>query len=625
VNSTNILKTKKSNLLFYGLVGAALITSIFLVVNQNSSPGEEHIRNNSPMDTLAGKRVKPDSLKTPTSKKETVQQEDQPKEIKTPDAPINIKLISEGYFQSPLDEPLSASGSFGELRSNHFHAGIDLRTGGVEGKNVYAAADGYVSRIVVSTGGYGKALYISHPNGTQTVYGHLQKFTGAIQDFVVKKQYAQKSFEIELFPSAGSLRVKKGQIVAKSGNTGGSGGPHLHFEIRYKNGEPHNPFLFGLDIKDTYKPIIRSCVVYAIDNEYRKKNGYFPYLPWKGSTMDLPVGRYAVGAEMRDYFTDQMNTMGINYTWLTANGITIYQKEIEHFPFSVGRQINNHIDFYQYKKTKRRYIKLFKDEGNSLPFYRLVKNGYIDLKHGDTVNLILHALDFSGKESQKALVLVGNKDRVWTKTDNPLEGGAGQVITSKGGSISGKGYSISIPRGGLPYSVALRVFSKGERPNMCSPLIQFHQDIVPLMKRTSIRIDYDAQYEKLKEKLVLMEYDPAKKKSFYVGGQLSGNSLVAGVKNLGLYYVSIDTVAPKISSVQNSGRTLSVTVDDLVSGVKTYNTYVDNQWILMEYDPKKKLMVGRIPDSIPPGKHTLKFVVSDGRENTSEVKKTINI
>ncbi|HEY9114612.1 MAG TPA: M23 family metallopeptidase, partial [Bacteroidales bacterium] len=173
------------------------------------------------------------------------------------------------YFRSPLDIPLYLSGTFGELRSNHFHSGIDIKTQGVEGKNVYAVADGYVSRIKVSAGGYGKALYINHPNGTVSVYGHLKKFSPAIEKYVRDLQYSNESFEVEAFPTKETLPVKKGDVVAFSGNTGSSGGPHLHFEIREEGTQyAVNPLLYkSIKVKDLLKPSIMELVIYPVDEQ----------------------------------------------------------------------------------------------------------------------------------------------------------------------------------------------------------------------------------------------------------------------------------------------------------------------------------------------------------------------
>ena len=172
------------------------------------------------------------------------------------------------YFRSPLDIPLQLSGNFGELRSNHFHAGFDFKTQQKEGLNVYAAAEGYISRIKITHAGYGKAIYITHPNGYTTVYGHLQSGFGEIEKFIIKEQYKAKSYEIELLLQPTDLIITKGQIIAISGNTGGSDGPHLHFEIRDTASEKIiNPMYFGFDteIKDTKKPFFMGLYVYPID------------------------------------------------------------------------------------------------------------------------------------------------------------------------------------------------------------------------------------------------------------------------------------------------------------------------------------------------------------------------
>src|SRR5690606_12623796 len=151
--------------------------------------------------------------------------------------------------------------SFAELRANHFHSGLDIKTQQREGLNVYASAEGFVNRIKISHGGYGKALYVTHPNGYTTVYAHLQKFSPRIEAYIKQHQYGQETFEIEVFPGAVELPVTKGELIAYSGNTGGSEGPHLHYEIRDNEERPLNPLLFGLDVKDTTKPQYKA--VYA--------------------------------------------------------------------------------------------------------------------------------------------------------------------------------------------------------------------------------------------------------------------------------------------------------------------------------------------------------------------------
>src|SRR5690606_36882031 len=169
--------------------------------------------------------------------------------------------IPTDYFDNPLKIPLQLSGTFGELRSNHFHAGLDLRTQQREGIAIYAPADGYVHRIKVSHFGYRKALYIQHPNGYSTVYAHLKDYAGAIQEYVKKEQYRQQSYEVEMFPGVDVLKVRKVDLIGNTDNTRSSGGPHLHYEIRDAASRPMYPLHFGIDIPDTRKPMINSLFV----------------------------------------------------------------------------------------------------------------------------------------------------------------------------------------------------------------------------------------------------------------------------------------------------------------------------------------------------------------------------
>lgn len=171
-------------------------------------------------------------------------------------------------FQSPLEIPLVLAGTFGELRSNHFHSGIDIKTQQREGLPVLAVADGTVTRIVVSHWGYGKALYVAHPNGYTSVYGHLKKFGPEIEEYVKKVQYAKQSYEVEIFPDYGELKVSQGTTVAFSGNTGGSSGPHLHFEIRSSvNEKPTNPLLYGYDVRDATDPTLLGLYAYPLSKD----------------------------------------------------------------------------------------------------------------------------------------------------------------------------------------------------------------------------------------------------------------------------------------------------------------------------------------------------------------------
>lgn len=528
-----------------------------------------------------------------------------------------------GYYQSPLDGALSLSGSFGELRNNHFHAGMDLRTGGVEGKNVYAAADGYVSRIKVSTGGYGKALYIQHPNGTTTVYGHLQKYAGDIQSTVIAKQYAQEKYEVEIFPSAGQLRVKKGQVVAISGNTGGSGGPHLHFEIRDKNGNTTNPLLHGIDASDAIKPRILGGRLYQIDNEHYQNFGIYASVQTKNNgTITVPPGTYGMGLNWVDYFTDQLNRLGVNYATVKADGKIIFTHKIEKFAFSEGRYINKHIDFWRYSEKGVRYVKLFKDPGNPLRFYK--GNGLITVKDNETVTVELEASDYVGQSTIYTVVLIGS-----ASTNLAMENGSkmtsGKLCSPNSSAVLKSDHaSVEIPQGALYNKTYIDLSETEGTGKAISPMVRLSHANVPLHKAAVIRIDIPSDFEGDKNKIVMMEYNKKTRSSSYFGGKRVGNRIEEYSKTLGVYYLAVDTIPPKVTTAL-IGRNLRFSAVDYSSDIVSYRCLVDNEWVLLEYEPKLNRLFGVLPDKYGSGKHSLTLVVRDAAGNETEIKKDFNI
>ncbi|PHK35199.1 peptidase M23, partial [Nostoc linckia z16] len=274
------------------------------------------------------------------------------------------------YFRSPMDLPVHPSGTFGELRSNHFHAGLDFRTKQKTGFPVFAAADGYISRIKVSTYGYGTVLYIDHPNGYTTVYGHLLKYAPALDAYVRKRQYEKQTFEIELFPKLGEIPVKKGEMIALSGNSGGSGGPHLHFEYRDTKTEMIiNPLLFGLGkkMKDTKSPTVYGLMVYPLSDDAVVNESKQPMLL---SVKQQPDGTYLAdkvyargkigfAVNATDKSTGSYGNNGIYKVQTYFNGTPYYGFEFNTFAFDESRYVNNFIDYPKYYATGQRFQKLF--------------------------------------------------------------------------------------------------------------------------------------------------------------------------------------------------------------------------------------------------------------------------
>jgi len=315
------------------------------------------------------------------------------------------KKYPQDAFRSPLDIPLILAGTFGELRSNHFHSGIDIKTQQRQGLPIYSIADGTVTRIKVSLWGYGKALYVAHPNGHTSVYGHLQKFSPEIEAYIKKIQYQKKSFEVQVFPDYGELT-----------------GPHLHFEIRNSVSEkPTNPLLYGFEVRDATNPILDKIFVYPLSkkavvnqsdtkvavNFSKQKDGTF--LADKVSAID-DIGFGFVGYDRQDLAA---NKNGVYSVQLLVNGEVYTDYDFESFSFSETRYINTLIDYNHYGKYRQRIQQCFKTPSNKLSIYNTLKNdGKITIQDSLSYNVELLIKDFEGNLTKAIIPVEGKKEAV---------------------------------------------------------------------------------------------------------------------------------------------------------------------------------------------------------------------
>ena len=322
------------------------------------------------------------------------------------------------YFSKPLDIPLVLSGTFAELRSNHFHSGLDIKTQQRTGLKVKASARGFVSRIKVSHYGYGKALYITHPNGYSTVYAHLQKFSPDIEAYVKKHQYQKETYEIELFPKAEDLSILKDALVAYSGNSGGSGGPHLHFEIRDKQERPMNPMLFGFDIKDTSTPVIKSVYVYPLDknsiinasNAKQKlrltplKNG-----DYTAESIEA-IGNIGFGIGTYDRQDLAANSNGVYNIQTIINGSRNFEIDFKRFSFDETKHINQLIDYEHFSAKKQRIQKLFRKNNPLSLFKSTLNDGVIKIEDSTYSIYKIRVADYKNNESWVTIHIKGAKN-----------------------------------------------------------------------------------------------------------------------------------------------------------------------------------------------------------------------
>lgn len=386
------------------------------------------------------------------------------------------------YFRSPVDFPIYLSGTFGELRNGHLHAGLDIKTGGVQGKKVYAVADGYISRISITLGGYGKALYITHPNGYISVYGHLEKFNRQIRRYVHAIQYRRQSFTVQIFPPKDSLRVKKGEIIAYTGNTGGSLGPHLHFEIREaKTQHPINPLLFGsIRIKDNLPPKIAQLAIYpALPSSLVNGRHDTLVLPVAGHgkncyLKNMPVidatGPVSFGIRTFDAMNGISNKNGIYSLRLYRDSVLVFALKADRLSFRTTRYVNSLIDYSYFEKTGKRLIRTERDTNNRLGIYRLdVNRGIFTFRdtiphrfryvvsdaYGNTAKLTFAVKD--SPVTSKAVVPVPKAKGMFIRFDRPARYSLGRLTLSFPKDCFYRSFYLQVKKNFLPSPVRCRL------------------------------------------------------------------------------------------------------------------------------------------------------------------------
>ncbi len=539
---------------------------------------------------------------------------------------------SPSYFRSPVDFPIELAGSFAELRGSHFHSGIDIKTGGVSGRNVYAVADGFVSRIKVSPFGFGKALYIEHPNGYTSVYAHLSRFSEPMASYVKKMQYRKKSFAIDLYLTPHHFEVKKGEIVAKSGNSGGSLGPHLHFELRKSKGqEPVNPQLLGIPVEDHRAPQIKELLVYspqAVPRSIRlEKNGTGYQLTGGDNVLEWPAGRLAFGIRVIDRMDKNSGRLGVYVSRVEAGGQVIFEWRGDHFSFAESRYANAHMDYALKKKENKLVERLFKLPGDRLSMYpKLEDDGCLHLAPGERIPVQISVRDAAGNESRLSFEIAGRAKSRQAELRPPYK----RMLPGRASYFESGAFQIIVPEGALYDSIYFHfsMDSVQEMAGRMSPLFRIHDPATPLHKKAVINIRQNNFPESLKERAVAVRVEDDD--TGYYTGEWSGPVFIFRTREFGNYYLSVDTVAPEIEKLRlpeslRPGDVITVRVRDEESGIDQYNAYLDGRWWLMEYDYKNDLLSGTLPEFETEGSHSLRVLVSDEAGNRKEKIFKLNI
>ncbi|MEA3446481.1 MAG: M23 family metallopeptidase [Bacteroidota bacterium] len=541
----------------------------------------------------------------------------------------------QNYFRSPFDIPMYLSGNFGELRSTHFHTGIDIKTQGVEGHSIYAIADAYVSRIKVQAEGYGYALYLTHPNGYVSVYGHLQKFAPNIADYVIDNQYKKQSYKLNLFPSSEMFPVKKGQIIGLSGNSGSSSGPHLHFEIRdAQNSHPLNPLLFGFDIKDNIPPRIYSITLYPINNysfiERVNKSFLFSVdnKELKKDTIEA-FGEIGFGIRANDFLNGSHNKCGIYILELFVNERIIYSYKMKELDFSELRYVQSHYD-YQYKTKKNRYIqKSFVAPNNSLSNYTTVENNGIVLIKSDSVYSIKYVLYDAYQNKKSIAFFVKGVEPIGIDTIVKLSEYTRAMPCMLKNKFTTNDIELIIPKKALYDDLFFNYSVDDPVSGLYSKVHHIHEDIVPLQKSYSLRIKAEGLPDSLQSK-ALAVWVVGERNNYNIynaGGEFKDGFIETSLSNFGNLGISVDTIPPNIRAInisenKNMGnqKTIKFKITDDLSGIKDYEGFINDKWVLFRYDAKKNLIYYEFADNkiFKNTNHKLTLTVVDNKDNQSE-------
>jgi hypothetical protein len=503
-------------------------------------------------------------------------------------------------FHPPLKIPLVLAANFGELRSNHFHTGIDFKTNRKIGYNIYSIDDGYVSRVKVSPYGYGLVVYVDHYNGLTSVYAHCSEFQGGLADLVKTLQEKKQNYEIEYYPPKDSLKVKRGEVIALSGNTGGSTAPHVHFEIRdTKTENALNPLLFNFEIPDKRKPTIRGVKVYALTDEgYRIPNkskvlttfGSNGSYSVSGNTLTIPAnytspnGGIGFAFDAIDQLDAADNICGIFKVFLIVAGDTVYGQDMTEISFETNRQINSHKDYEDFHMRRKHFQKTFKTPHNPLPIYRNLKNnGVLKLLPGTTYPVNYICEDVYGNRSTLNFDLV---------IESGIPGEASDYYTGKSEYLypdsafmkANDDFYILFPPGMIyePTPLKLKFTNELVFGSSAIPVQDYFKVMLPIKNK----IAPDEKY------LVIRKKDNGSSQA--IKGNVDGDWISIKVRDFGRFSVGLDTIPPRVVSknfvngANVRGKELSFNLSDDLSGVVDYDLYIDDVWHVLEHEPKSK-------------------------------------
>jgi hypothetical protein len=496
----------------------------------------------------------------------------------------------ENKWVTPLEIPIQLSGTFGEFRNNHFHAGLDIRTQGREGLKVKSVQSGWINRIRVSVSGYGKALYIEHPDGTTSVYAHLKKFGPKIESYVKEHQYQKETFQIHLFPKANEIQIEAGEVIGYSGNTGGSYGPHLHFEVRESKGQlPINPMRYPLEIKDTQRPQIQNLFLYKGIRPYKNRKE-LPLVRKNDSVYTTSgisaSGKINIGLRLFDRQSNSYNKNGIYSATVWLNGIEQFSYQMDRMSFDDSKYINLLIDYKEYVMNKRRIQRFIGHPSQKISFIdNQGPNGELNIEAGKSYQLLIEVKDYKNNSSYIEAYLTGVDNL--TISDKEPES---LNLPTKDYLFQFENKSVYFPKGSFFDPIKLTVEERGDTLDLGLP---YH----------ALNKAYEIKYkipegDSLKIQQSFLAFLNKNNKTRFFSATVKDGYWVGKSKTLGSFVISRDSVPPTIVPVNFKEKQwlsnysfLRFKISDDYSGLKKFRGEINGKWILLEHEPKNNSLI----------------------------------